>query len=96
MKFVTVRDFRGKSGEIWRRLSQEKEIVITLNGRPIAVLSSVSEENLEESLSSLRRARAMAAVEAIQSQSVQRGLDKIPENEINAEIKVVRRKRRGK
>jgi antitoxin (DNA-binding transcriptional repressor) of toxin-antitoxin stability system len=44
MRFVTVREFRGKSAKIWSELAQEKEMVITSRGKPIAILSSVSGE----------------------------------------------------
>ena len=93
MRFVSVRDLRGKSSEIWKSLSDEKDIVITSNGRPIALLSAVSESNLEESLATLRRARTMVAVQEIQSASVLRGTNRISLKEINAEIKAVRKNR---
>ena len=34
MKFVSVRDLRGKAADIWRALPGEREMVITSNGRP--------------------------------------------------------------
>lgn len=94
MRFISVRDLRGKSAEIWRKLSQEKLIVVTSNGRPIAVLSPVSEENLEESVATLRRAQAMAAVEAMQTQSVREGRSRISSEEIDEEISAVRKHRK--
>ena len=93
MRFVSVRDLRGKGAEIWRRLANEKEIVVTSNGRPIAVLSSVSEENLEDSLTTIRRSRAMTAVSNMQLESVAAGLDKMTMEEINEEIRSVRKRR---
>ncbi len=93
MRFVSVRDLRGKGAEIWRRLANEKEIVVTSNGRPIAVLSAVSEENLEDSLTTIRRARAMTAVSNMQLESIAAGLDKITIEEINEEIRNARKRR---
>lgn len=93
MQFISVRDLRGKSAQIWRRLKQTRELVITSNGKPIAILSPTSEETLEESLSAIRTARAIEAVEAIQIQSVKAGRDKMTLDEINREIKAVRRAR---
>ncbi len=93
MKFVSVRDLRGKSAEVWKNLPGEGEMVITSNGRPIAILSAVNESNLEESLSAFRQARAIEAVASLQRRSVEQGTDKISMDEINAEIKAVRRKR---
>jgi len=93
MKFVSVRDLRGKAAEIWRTLPGEGEMVITSNGRPIAILAAVNESNLEESLSAFRRARAVEAVANLQQESARRGAAKLSMNEIDAEIKAVRRKR---
>ena len=93
MRFVSVRDLRGKSAEVWKKLRGEGEMVITSNGRPIAILAAVSESNLEESLSAFRQARAVEAVASLQSRSIEQETDSISSDEIDAEIKVMRRKR---
>jgi antitoxin (DNA-binding transcriptional repressor) of toxin-antitoxin stability system len=93
MKFITVRELRGRSGQVWNTLAREREVILTSNGKPIAILSAVSEETLEESLAALRRARAVAAVEKLQRQSVQAGTDKLSPAEISAEIQAVRKTR---
>jgi antitoxin (DNA-binding transcriptional repressor) of toxin-antitoxin stability system len=90
MRFVSVRDLRGKSAEVWRDLPGEREMVITSNGRPVAILASVTESNLEESLSAFRQARAVDAVAALQHRSVTAGTDKLSEGDIRAEIAAVR------
>jgi antitoxin (DNA-binding transcriptional repressor) of toxin-antitoxin stability system len=77
MKFITVRDLRGRPAEVWTKLSRDKELVLTSNGKPIAILSAVSEDTLEGSLVALRQARAIAAVEALQSHSAAAGTDKL-------------------
>ena len=94
MKFITVRDLRGRPGEVWSKLARDKDLVLTSNGKPIAILSSVSEETLEGSLAALRRTRAVTAVEAMQSESVGAGTDKMALGEINAEIAATRKARR--
>ncbi len=43
MRFITVRDLRGRPGQVWSKLSREKEVILTSNGKPIAILSAVSE-----------------------------------------------------
>lgn len=93
MKFLSVRDFRSKSSHIWKELPTEKEMVITNNGRPVAVLASVTESSVEQTLSAFRRARAMEAVASIQYASAQKGTDQTSMDEIDAEIKAVRRDR---
>ena len=93
MKFVSIRDLRGKSAEVWKKLPGEGEMIITRNGRPIAILAAVNESNLEESLSAFRQARAVEAVASLQRRSVEQGIDRISMDEIDAEIKAVRKKR---
>jgi len=93
MKFVSVRDLRNKSGQLWKELPEEREMVVTSNGRPIAILATISDSNLEESLTAFRQARAIEAVASLQRRSVEQGTDTISMDEINAEIKAVRKKR---
>ena len=93
MKFLTVRDLRNKSAAVWRDLATEKELIVTSSGRPVAILSAVSEASLEDSLRAIRRARAMQAVSELQQESVRQGTDRISDEEIEAEIQSVRRTR---
>ncbi len=93
MKFLSVRDLRGKSAEIWKELPNEREMIITSNGRPIAILAAINESSLEESLAAFRRARAIEAVASLQRLSADKGTDKITMDEIDAEISIVRKKR---
>ncbi len=95
MHFITVRDLRGKSAQVWQQLDREKEMVITSNGKPVAVLCSVSEDTLEESLAAIRRCRAVAGVSAIQLKSLENGSDEITDDQIRDEISH-ERKGRGK
>lgn len=94
MKFLSVRDLRSKSGDVWKGLASERELVVTSNGRPIAILSAVTEDTLEETLTAIRRSRAVAAVSEIQRRSAQRETDAITDTDIEAEIKAVRQARR--
>lgn len=93
MKFISVRDLRSKSAQVWKQLAHEREMIITNNGRPIAIIAATSDSNLEESLSAFRQARAVEAVASLQRRSVKLGKDKMTMDEIDAEIKAVRKKR---
>jgi antitoxin (DNA-binding transcriptional repressor) of toxin-antitoxin stability system len=94
MRFVSVRDLRGKSADIWRDLADEREMVITSNGRPVAILAAVSESNLEESLAAFRQARAVDAVASLQRRSASYRTDALSTSDINAEIAAVRQARK--
>jgi len=93
MRFVSVRDLRSKSADVLRELPNEREMVITSNGRPVAILAAVNESNLEESLSAFRQARAVDAVAELQRRAVVQGTNKLSLAEIEAEIAAVRRQR---
>jgi len=94
MKFVSVRELRLKPREIWKRLQTERDLIITSNGKPIALLTGLSEETLEKTLTALRRTRALLAMEEMQRISVELGLDKLSDEEIEAEVKAARSYRR--
>ena len=93
MRFISVREMNTKPKEVWKKIKEE-ELVITLNGKPIALLSAVSEETLEKTLRMIRRSRALMALEEMQKKSLASGLDKMTNAEIEAEIRAVRKNRR--
>jgi hypothetical protein len=93
MKFLSVRELRGNSARVWEELPTERDMVVTNNGRPVAILSTVTEAGVEESLAAIRRARATLAVTLLQKRSVERGLDRIRPSAIEDEIAAVRRNR---
>ena len=91
MKFISVRDLRLKPGEVWRLAKQEKDLVITSNGRPIAILTGINEESFEEELDIMQRARALKALDTIHKNSVMKGTHRITDQEIQLEINAVRK-----
>ena len=95
MEFVSVRELRSRSAAVWRALAREKDLVVTSNGKPIAVLSATTGSTLEDSLAALRQARAQIAVVAMQRRAGEVGTDRMTLDEINAEIGAARRKRHG-
>lgn len=94
MRFISVRDIRTSPAQIWKELPEEQEMVITNNGRPIALLTPISDQSLEQTLTAVRRARAMAAVQSMQQTARDLGLDAMTENEIDEEIRAARRERK--
>ena len=96
MKFITVRDLRSKTAEVRRDLEQEREIVVTANGRPFAVMTPVDSDTVEDEIRAIRRARAQAAVDRVGAHARARGLDQLTMNEIDTLIAEARRARRGR
>jgi hypothetical protein len=96
MKFVTIRDLRSKSRQIQKDLPKYKEMILTSNGKPIAIMTMISGESLEDSLAAIRRARATRAVTGLQLQSAKSGKYMMPDSEIDDEIREVRKARKAK
>lgn len=94
MKFVSVRDLKTNTAEVWEQLSRE-EMVITSNGHPIALMTGIGGENLEEILGAIRRARAQIAIRSLRQQAQERGLDQLTTTEIHQEIRSTRRQRKN-
>lgn len=92
MKFLTVRELRSQASKVWKDLPEEREMIVTSNGRPVALLTPVNEDNLEASLKAWRRARAMQATEALQREAVRQGKDRMSMGEIEREIAASRRR----
>ena len=95
MKFITSRDLRLKPGDVWKLAQKQEDLVITSNGRPVALLTGVTEDTLEAELDVIQRARALRALDEIHRDSVLKGTDKMGLKEIESEIAQVRRRRRN-
>lgn len=96
MKFLSVRDLRGNSARVWRELPGESEMIVTSNGRPVAVLAAVDEGSVEQALAAWRQVRASQAIADIQRESMRKGTDVMSMHDIDAEIKKARRLRRNR
>ena len=94
MKFITVRDIRTTPAQVWKQLPEEQEIVITNNGKPIALLTPITDDTLEQTLSVVRQARAIDAVRRMQQDARDRGLSDMSLSDINAVIDRTRAQRK--
>jgi len=92
MKFVTAKDLRTSPTSIWKKLPSEREMVVTNNGKPIALITPVNDEMLEDMVTLVRRAKALSAMKKMQEISVSLGNNKMTLESINAVIKEVRGK----
>jgi antitoxin (DNA-binding transcriptional repressor) of toxin-antitoxin stability system len=94
MKFVTIRELRSKTASIRQDLAQAREIVLTANGRPFAVMTPINAETVEEEIRAIRRARARSAIDGLRAAAKAGGVDRLTMEEIDAEIAATRRARR--
>ena len=88
MDFFTVRDLRTSPKSIWDSLAGG-EVVITNNGRPSALMINIPDGDFEETLNSVRQARAMRAFNSMRRKAAEAGY--MTEEEINAEIAAARK-----
>ena len=96
MRFVTIKDLRSKTAAIRKDLTADEEIVVTANGRPIALLTAVEGDNLEQELLTHRRARARAALERTRAQASTAATSSMPMRKVEEVVAEVRKGRRAR
>ena len=90
MKSIDVKELKLRPCEVWKKSKIEKDIILTLNGKPFAILNSTDEDRFEKTLSALRRSRALEAMKKLQKFSKDKGLAKLTIEDIDEEIRSVR------
>ncbi len=93
MKTVTIRDFRTRPRQVREALRHEREAVLTVNGRPVAVLIPADAATIDETLETVRRARGLEALRAIRAESRRAGRARLSAAEIEKIIAKTRRAR---
>jgi len=94
MKFLTIREFRANTAEVRKSLEKEKEIVVTANGKPFAILMPVTSSDLEGTLLAIRRARFAKALEDAHAAARESGLAGMSMGEIDDIVSRTREKRK--
>jgi antitoxin (DNA-binding transcriptional repressor) of toxin-antitoxin stability system len=95
VEFLTVRDFRAGTADVWQKLEQDGKIVLTNNGKPTALMINLIGQDFESVLNSVNQAEFTRAVNNMREIAAQNGY--MTEEEIEAEIQAARaeRKERG-
>lgn len=94
MKFLSTRDLRNRPGYV-RELAQQDDLVLTANGKPVAILVGVEDDEFEETARAIRQAKAQLALSRMRRQAARRGLDRLSPSAIDAEIRAVRSRRKS-
>lgn len=94
MKFVSTRELRNRPGYV-RELAQKEDLVLTVEGKPIAILLGIEEQDLEETALVLRQAKAQRALSRMRQQASRQGITQAAPGVVEAEIRAVRRKRKS-
>ncbi|MBN1411938.1 MAG: hypothetical protein JW969_13905 [Spirochaetales bacterium] len=61
MEYLAVKDLK-RSRDLWDKLKNQHELVVTKDGTPCALLVGITPETLEESISEIRKALFSVAV----------------------------------
>ena len=94
MDYVTVRELREKSGEIWQRVEAGEEFVVTRNGKPFALLVHTEPAVVEDKLRALRLQAFGRAWDALSRQARESGAAELTDADIQDEIDAARQEQR--
>ena len=95
VRFITIRDLRANTARLRKDLEDEHEVVVTANGRPFAIMTRVSGDDVEAEVKAIRNARAQAAVSRIRARARAEGTDQLSTEEIDAVVATSRRETRA-
>jgi len=95
MKFISTRELRNRPGAV-RELAQKEDLVLTADGKPIAILMGIENDDVEQAALMLRQARAQRALTRMRGQASRAGVTQFSARAVEAEIRAVRRKRNSK
>ena len=90
MKFVSSREIRVNPGPVLDAVTHGHEMVITSRGKPVALMMGVNDDDLEETVRLVRRARAQGAVSRMRRTTAGRGSDARDREDREAEIRAAR------
>ena len=90
MSYMAVKDLK-KTRELREVLSRDREVIVTKDGKPFALMVEISPDAVEDSLDEVRRALFSAAVKQARKKAVELPMD---DESIAAEI-LASRERRG-
>ena len=69
MSYMAVKDLK-KTRSLRERLVKERELILTKDGQPFALIIGISPENVERSLAEIRRAMFSTAVMGARQKAV--------------------------
>ena len=95
MKLIAIQDLK-QPRQLKERLRAEKELLLTSDGRPVAVLVNVdASEDPEAMIQSIRDSRSRLALSRVRAAAARTGSARLSLAEINREIAATRKARRA-
>lgn len=96
MGTISINDLKKQTAGQWLKSVDKDDLIVTSQGRPVAVLLPIDANSLEPTLSALRSVRAVQAQIALQQAADANGTSGLSMDDIDAEIKAARQTRRQK
>jgi len=93
---ISINDLKKQTAGQWLKSVDKDDLIVTSQGRPVAVLLPIDANSLEPTLSALRSVRAVQAQIALQQAADANGTSGLSMDDIDAEIKAARQTRRQK
>ena len=94
MKFMSTRELRNRPSYV-REMAQTDDVVLTANGKPIAILVGVKDGEFEETARAIRQAKAQRALSRMRRLAGRKGLERLSRSGIDAEIRAIRSRRKS-
>ena len=95
MEFVPYRVLRNQPSELRKKLDEKGELVVTVDGEPMAVMLQIPKGSLEDLVLLISQVRAQLAVATIREQARKSGLNKMTAVQADKLVKETRAARRG-
>ncbi len=95
MEFIPYRVLRNEPTALRKKLEDEGELVVTVDGKPFAVMIDIAgSDNMDDILLMVSRLKAQMAVRSIRSQARRDGMDKLSEEQVEDLITKTRQERK--
>ncbi len=87
MSYLAVKDLK-KTRSLRERLEKERELILTKDGQPFALIIGIPPENVEKSLTEIRRAMFSTAVMGARQKAVSN-----PPSQRDIEVEIMKSRR---
>ncbi len=96
MEFVPYRLLRNQPGELRKKLEEKGELIVTVDGEPMALMLQVPKGSLEDLVLLVSQVRAQLAVATIRQQARQQGQETMTTADSDKLVQRTRRERKQK
>ena len=96
MSAITIDELKSRPASQWFDPGEKSELIVTLEGKPVAVMLPVNGGTAESTLAAIRSLRAIQAQSGLLDEAAKNGASDLSTAEIDAEIAASRIARRKK